>query len=148
MFEDYLIKPALALRCTFDHRSIISFPIVFSVVFIIFDLSFYSFIKLAIQQTFSEVVIWIDAFISFFFLRFYLFIHERHREKERQRHRQREKQTPRREPDVGLDPGSPVSHPGLKAALNRWATWATQWFYFFKIWAISWMWCHSPKWKP
>ena len=35
-----------------------------------------------------------------------------------QRHRQREKQAPCREPDVGLDPGSPVSHPGLKVALN------------------------------
>ena len=42
------------------------------------------------------------------------------RERERQRHnRQREKQAPCRKPDVGLDPGSPGSHPGLKAALNR-----------------------------
>ena len=39
-------------------------------------------------------------------------------ETERQRHRQREKQAPRREPDVGLDPGSPASHPGLQAALT------------------------------
>ena len=52
-----------------------------------------------------------------FFKRFYLFIHERHRE--RQRYRQREKQAPCREPDVGLDPWSPGSRPGLKAALNR-----------------------------
>ena len=44
-----------------------------------------------------------------------LFIHKRHREKERQRHRQREKQAPCRKPDVGLDPRSPGSHPGLKA---------------------------------
>ena len=51
------------------------------------------------------------------------------REKETQRHRQREKQAPHtqrkvetqgegeapcREPDVGLDPGSPGSCPGLK----------------------------------
>ena len=36
-------------------------------------------------------------------------------ERERQRHRQREKQAPCREPDVGLDPGSSGSHPGLKA---------------------------------
>ena len=43
----------------------------------------------------------------------------RERERERQRHRQREKQAPCGEPDVGLDPGSPGSHPGLKAALNR-----------------------------
>ena len=37
------------------------------------------------------------------------------REKERQRHRQREKQAPCRKPDVGLDPRTPGSHPGLKA---------------------------------
>ena len=43
---------------------------------------------------------------------------ERERERERQRHRQREKQAPHREPDVGLDPGFPGSHLGLKAALN------------------------------
>ena len=49
-----------------------------------------------------------------------LFIHER--ERERPRHRQREKQAPWRKPNLGLDPGSPGSHPGLKAALNRWAT--------------------------
>lgn len=71
-----------------------------------------------------------------FFLRFYLFIHVRHTERERQRdrerqrqrqrqrqkHRQREKQAPYREPNVGLDPGSPGSHPGPKVALNHWAT--------------------------
>ena len=36
-----------------------------------------------------------------------------------QRHRQREKQDSCREPDMELDPGSPGSHPGLKAALNH-----------------------------
>ena len=41
------------------------------------------------------------------------------RERERQRHRQREKQAPCREPDMGLDPRSPGSGPGLKAALNH-----------------------------
>ena len=35
------------------------------------------------------------------------------------RERQRETQAPCREPDVGLDPRSPGSHPGLNAALNR-----------------------------
>ena len=35
--------------------------------------------------------------------------------RERQRHRQKEKQAPRREPDVGLDPVTPGSHPGPKA---------------------------------
>ena len=39
----------------------------------------------------------------------------RDREKERQRHRQREKQAPCRESDMGLDPRSLGSHPGLKA---------------------------------
>ena len=39
--------------------------------------------------------------------------------REGQRHRQREKQAPCREPDVGLHLGSPLSRPGLKAALNR-----------------------------
>ena len=40
------------------------------------------------------------------------------RDTERQRNRQKEKLGPRREPEVGLDSGSPGSHPGLKAALN------------------------------
>ena len=35
---------------------------------------------------------------------------------------QREKQAPCRDPDVGLDPRSPGSHPELKAVLNRCAT--------------------------
>ena len=51
--------------------------------------------------------------VLFLFLKVYLFIHERHRE--RQIHRQREEQAPCRKPDVGLDPGTPGSHPGLKA---------------------------------
>ncbi|XP_038317522.1 uncharacterized protein LOC102154051 isoform X5 [Canis lupus familiaris] len=51
------------------------------------------------------------------------------RERERQRPRQREKQAPCREPDVGLDPGSPGSHPGPKVELNHWATGAARdWF--------------------
>ena len=44
---------------------------------------------------------------------------ERERERGRDTERQREKQAPCREPDVGLDPGSPGSRPGLKAVLNR-----------------------------
>ena len=44
------------------------------------------------------------------------------RQRQRQRHRQREKQAPCREPDMGFDPGSPGSHLGLQAALNRCAT--------------------------
>ena len=40
---------------------------------------------------------------------------ERERERERQRHRRRKKQAPCQEPDVGLDPGIPGSHPRPKA---------------------------------
>ena len=58
----------------------------------------------------------------------YLFMRDREREK--QRHRQREKQAPHREHDVGLNPRSPGSHPGLKAVLNRWATGAAHLFFF------------------
>ena len=51
----------------------------------------------------------------------YLFMIDIERERERQRHRQRqrEKQAPCREPDVGLDPGTLGSCPGLKAVLNH-----------------------------
>ena len=62
--------------------------------------------------------------VTFFFK--ILFIHERDTERERQRHRQREKQAPCREPDVGLHPRLPGSHPGLNAELNLWATGAVQ----------------------
>ena len=40
------------------------------------------------------------------------------KEREKHRHRQREKQGPCREPNVELDPGSPGSHPELKAAIK------------------------------
>ena len=53
--------------------------------------------------------------------------------RERQRHRQREKQAPCREPGMGLDPGAPGSHPGLKAALNHWATRAAQYCDLYKL---------------
>ena len=59
-----------------------------------------------------------DPYFSFFKTDFtYLF--RRDTERERQRHRQREKQASCREPDMGLDPRSPGSGPGPKAALNR-----------------------------
>ena len=56
-----------------------------------------------------------------FFFRFYLLMRDTEGEGERvqQRHRQREKQAPCKESDVGLDPGSPGSGPGLKAELNH-----------------------------
>ena len=44
-------------------------------------------------------------------------------ERRRQRYRKREeKQAPGREPDTGLYPRFPGSGPGLKVALNHWAT--------------------------
>ena len=67
----------------------------------------------------------------FFFLRFYLFM--RDRERERHRYRLKEEQASCREPGVGLDPGSPGSHPGPKAALNRWATLAAHILAFLKV---------------
>ena len=55
---------------------------------------------------------------------------ERDRERKRQRPRQREKQAPCREPNTGLDPRSPGSGPGRKAAPNRCATRAALWACF------------------
>ena len=65
-----------------------------------------------------EVLCAFNSYLILFFKGLF-FIYDGHRERERQRHRQREKQAPCREPDVGLDPGSPGSCPGPKAALNR-----------------------------
>ena len=59
---------------------------------------------------------------NFYFFKDFIYLFMRDIERGRQRHRQREKQAPCREPDVGLHPGSPGSHPGLQAALNRCAT--------------------------
>ena len=52
----------------------------------------------------------------------FIYLFMRDTDTERGRHRQREKQAPHREPNVGLNPGSPGSHPGLKVAPNCWAT--------------------------
>ena len=52
----------------------------------------------------------IQAIFVFVFLRFYLLIHERHRERGRDTGRRRS-----RKPDVGLNPGTPGSHPEPKA---------------------------------
>ena len=59
-----------------------------------------------------------------------LFIYSWQTHTERQKHRQREKQAPCRESDLGLNPRSSGSHPGLKAALNCWATQAALWLTF------------------
>ena len=69
------------------------------------------------SATLERIVCFLSFLSFFFFLRFYLYILERHRdtERERQRHGQREKAAPCRERDMGLDPGTPGSRPGLKA---------------------------------
>ena len=79
------------------------------------------------MQNVSKVADIIKQFLSpnIFFKDFiYLFMRDTKREREREReighrHRQREKQSPCREPDAGLDPRSPGSHPRLQAVPNR-----------------------------
>ena len=51
---------------------------------------------------------------SFFLFKDFIYLFMRDTEKG-QRHRQREKQAPCEEPDVGLDPWTPGSHPEPKA---------------------------------
>ena len=51
----------------------------------------------------------------FIILKDFFIERERERERDRETETQREKQAPCREPDVGLDPGTPGSHPGPKA---------------------------------
>ena len=68
----------------------------------------------------------------YYFLKI-LFVYSRERERGRNT-RQREKQAPCREPDVGLDPGSPGSHPRPQAALNRCATGAALSMEFEEDW--------------
>ena len=55
-----------------------------------------------------------------------------------------EKQGPCRKPYVGLDPGPPGSRPGLKTALNRWATQGSPRTYF--VVCICFYFC-SPFWE-
>ena len=68
---------------------------------------------------FSQEII--DKYIwsCVFFNKDFIYLFMRDTESERQRHRQREKQAPCRRPNVGLDPWTPGSHPGLKVALNH-----------------------------
>ena len=71
-----------------------------------------------IESSFKFYFILFYFYVLFFFKILFIYSWETHTERERQRHRQREKQAPCREADVGLDPGSPGSHLGLKAALK------------------------------
>ena len=67
----------------------------------------------------------VPCFLKYIFIFFKdLFIHERHTEREREREREAETQPEGEaesmlEPDVGFDPRSPGSHPGLKVAVNH-----------------------------
>ena len=54
-----------------------------------------------------------------FLISFKDFIYSRETHREKEAETQREKQAPCKEPNMGLDPWSPGSHPGLKTALNR-----------------------------
>ena len=67
-----------------------------------------------VVKSFSSSL-FLDNFFLFFFLKDFIYSQETQAEREKQRYRQREKQAPCREPDMGLDPGSPGSHPGWKA---------------------------------
>ena len=60
---------------------------------------------------------------SYSFLYFFKdFIYLLMRDTDRQRHRQREKQAPFGEPNAGLDPRTPGSHPEPKADTQHWTT--------------------------
>ena len=77
---------------------------------------------------------WLQVFKKIYFIHLFMGGTERERERGRkQRQRERKKQAPCREPDVGLNPGSPGSRPGLNAALNRWATQAAPNFRFLML---------------
>ena len=56
-----------------------------------------------------------NSFMTLFIFKDFIYLFTKATERKRQRHRQREKQAPYREPDVGLNPGTPGSHPEPKA---------------------------------
>ena len=74
----------------------------------------------------------------FFIFKDSIYLFMRDTERERQRHRQRE-----RGGEAGsmqgawCDPRSPGSHPGLKVALNRWATQASPGCSFSYFWVLK-----------
>ena len=105
-------------------------------------LSFHSIFLLSFLKLFkfylficSFVHAFIHSFIVclFIILKDFFIEREREREREREAETQREKQAPCREPDVGLDPGSPGSHPRLQVAPNRCATGAALHFFTLKF---------------
>ena len=78
----------------------------------------------------------IIKFWYFFFLRFHLFIYSWQTQRERQT-----QAGSMQGAWLGLLPGSPGSRPGLKVALNCWATWAAGYRIFdicsFRLWSLS-----------
>ena len=62
-------------------------------------------------------------FILLYFILLFYFIYSGEIQREKGRDTGKGRSRPQcRQSDVGLDPGSPGSHPGQKVALNRWAT--------------------------
>ena len=59
-----------------------------------------------------------QCYFILFFKKDFIYSRETHRGRGSETQAE-EKQDPRREPDVGLDPGSSGSGPGLKAVLNH-----------------------------
>ena len=98
-----------------------------------YELLFYHFLKntctsiLSLTYSLSFVILLLYILILHIFLFFLkiLFIYSWQTHRERKRHRQRKKQTHLRDPDAGLDPWTPGSHPELKAELNHWAVHAS-----------------------
>ena len=68
------------------------------------------------EKVYKQITVVSFEFLSLFFF-FYIKIlfYSWKTQRERQRHREREKQAPCREPNVGLNPRIPGSHPELKA---------------------------------
>ena len=73
------------------------------------------FVHLCVNTILVNVVL-VNTYIRpLLFLKDFIYLCMRDAETEAER----EKQAPYREPDMGLDPRSPGSHPGQKVALNR-----------------------------
>ena len=58
---------------------------------------------------------------------------ERERERGEETQAEGEKQAPCREPDVGLDPGSPGSHPRLKTGAKLLSHWGCPSLFFLNL---------------
>ena len=63
----------------------------------------------------SAPILLYNCMLLFLFFKDFIYLFMRATERERQRYRQKEKQTPCNDPDVGLNPRTPESHPELKA---------------------------------